>query len=122
MSPKIPRDTEHHEDKPVDVNIVPASMPLFLQNVTEDERMRMERRLVRKIDLRLLIMVIVIYILNYLDRNNIASAKLAGMQSDLGLHGSQYEVRQQDSNIVINLLTIADIRQHPFCWIYSDAR
>jgi hypothetical protein len=35
----------------------------------------MERKLVRNVDLRLLIMILVMYILNYLDRNNYASAK-----------------------------------------------
>lgn len=46
--------------------------------------------LVRKIDLRLLPMVILMYILNYLDRNNIAAARLAGLESDLSLTGTQY--------------------------------
>jgi len=31
------------------------------------------------------------YILNYLDRNNIAAARLAGLEKDLKLHGSQYQ-------------------------------
>jgi MFS family permease len=31
------------------------------------------------------------YILNYLDRNNIASARLAGLETDLKLTSSQYE-------------------------------
>jgi hypothetical protein len=52
----------------------------------------MERKMIRKVDFRLLTMTILMYILNYLDRNNIASAKLAGMQTDLKLHGNQYEV------------------------------
>lgn len=32
------------------------------------------------------------YILNYLDRNNIAAARLAGLEKDLNLHGSQYQL------------------------------
>lgn len=31
------------------------------------------------------------YILNYLDRNNIAAARLAGLEQDLQLVGSQYQ-------------------------------
>lgn len=31
------------------------------------------------------------YILNYLDRNNIAVAKLYGLPEDLGLVGAQYQ-------------------------------
>jgi sugar phosphate permease len=69
----------------------PAESSPF-DNMTEDERNRMERKMIRKVDFRLLTMTILMYILNYLDRNNIASAKLAGMQTDLKLHGNQYEV------------------------------
>lgn len=36
-------------------------------------------------------MVIVMYILNYLDRNNISTAKLAGLQTDLHLVGNEYQ-------------------------------
>lgn len=32
------------------------------------------------------------YILNYLDRNNISTAKLAGLQTDLHLVGDQYQL------------------------------
>ena len=35
-------------------------------------------------------MIILMYILNYLDRNNIASAKLAGIVTDLNLSSVQY--------------------------------
>lgn len=65
---------------------------LPFENMTDSERSLMERKMIRKVDFRLLTMTILMYILNYLDRNNIASAKLAGMQTDLRLHGNQYEV------------------------------
>lgn len=89
----------------------------------------MERKMIRKVDVRLLTMTILMYILNYLDRNNIASAKLAGMQTDLRLHGNQYEVIppkharmcQHHSNARCADST-QDSRQHPFRWLYSDAR
>lgn len=68
------------------------SESLSFQDMTDSERNLMERKMIRKVDVRLLTMTILMYILNYLDRNNIASAKLAGMQTDLRLHGNQYEV------------------------------
>ncbi|KAJ5088486.1 Major facilitator superfamily domain general substrate transporter [Penicillium angulare] len=64
--------------------------PPYVAGLDAEERIRAEKALVRKIDLRLLPMIIIMYILNYLDRNNIASARLAGLESDLGLHGNQY--------------------------------
>ncbi|KAI5777933.1 major facilitator superfamily domain-containing protein [Geopyxis carbonaria] len=51
----------------------------------------LERTLVRKIDARLLPMVVLMYILNYLDRNNIAAARLAGLEDELALTGTQYQ-------------------------------
>ena len=65
--------------------------PPLVRDLSADERARLERALVRKIDLRLLPMIILMYILNYLDRNNIASARLAGLETDLGLVGTQYQ-------------------------------
>lgn len=49
-----------------------------------------EIALVRKLDRRILPMLCVMYFLNYLDRNAIASARLDNLEEDLGLHGSQY--------------------------------
>jgi hypothetical protein len=80
------------------------SESLSFQQMTDDERKLMERRMIRKVDFRLLTMTILMYILNYLDRNNIASAKLAGMQTDLRLHGNQYEV-----------MPLQLTRNHPVC-------
>lgn len=85
--------------------------PPLVQALTADERKRMERTLVRKIDFRLLPPVIIMYIMvccrpfkdtcilannfqNYLDRNNIATARLSGkvgLQEDLNMTDSQYE-------------------------------
>ena len=64
--------------------------PTYVKNLSADERKRAERALVRKIDFRLIPPIVIMYILNYLDRNNIASARLAGLEDELKLHGSQY--------------------------------
>ncbi|KAG6887742.1 hypothetical protein C0995_013216 [Termitomyces sp. Mi166 len=49
------------------------------------ERLEAERKLVRKLDWRLLPTIAVIYIMNYIDRNGITTARLKGMEQDLGL-------------------------------------
>ncbi|KAJ5167502.1 uncharacterized protein N7482_006283 [Penicillium canariense] len=64
--------------------------PAYVAGLSPEEREKAEKALVRKIDIRLLPMIIVMYILNYLDRNNIAAARLAGLEKDLGLVGNQY--------------------------------
>lgn len=67
------------------------AMPPTLAVIPEEELARMEKKLVRKIDARLMPAVIIMYLLNYIDRNNIASARLGGLEEDLGLQGSQYQ-------------------------------
>ncbi|MCJ1369316.1 hypothetical protein MMC20_000526 [Loxospora ochrophaea] len=65
--------------------------PPLVRDLSTEDRHRLEQRLVRKIDFRLLPIVILMYIMNYLDRNNIASARLAGLESDLKLVGDEYQ-------------------------------
>ncbi|KAM7217662.1 putative transporter [Rhypophila decipiens] len=54
-----------------------------------EERAAIEANLKRKLDLRCSLFVL-IYIMNYLDRNNIAAARLKGLQDDLKLDNTQY--------------------------------
>ncbi|KAJ4524882.1 hypothetical protein HRR83_000520 [Exophiala dermatitidis] len=68
-----------------------AEAPAYIQSLTPEQRAAAEKALVRKIDIRLIPTVIIIYILNYLDRNNIAAARLAGLEDELKLHGTQYQ-------------------------------
>lgn len=49
-----------------------------------------EKKLLRKIDLRLMPILWVMYILNYVDRTNIGNAKISGMSKDLHLDDSRY--------------------------------
>jgi len=62
---------------------------------TDDEfggheaRKQLEKKLLRKLDLRMSILI-VIYILNYIDRNNASAARLRGFESDLHLVGQQF--------------------------------
>jgi len=51
-----------------------------------------ERRLWRKVDLRLLPILTVMYLCSFLDRGNIGNAKLAGLVSQLHLVGNQYNI------------------------------
>ncbi|KAH8891484.1 MFS general substrate transporter [Thozetella sp. PMI_491] len=60
------------------------------QAMSEEQFLAADKSLKRKLDLRLLACVWVIFILNYLDRNNIAAAKVAGIDKSLGLSSTQY--------------------------------
>ena len=49
-------------------------------------------KVLRKMDLRLMPMLTVLYLLCFLDRGNIGNAKIQGMDTDLNLVGSQYNI------------------------------
>lgn len=69
----------------------PNGAPAYVRNLAPEDRKRIETSLRRKVDTRLLPMIVLIYIMNYLDRNNIAAAKLAGLETDLNLTGDQFQ-------------------------------
>ncbi|KAH0539066.1 hypothetical protein FGG08_004364 [Glutinoglossum americanum] len=50
-----------------------------------------ERRVVRKLDRRLVPLLAVLYLLSVLDRSNIGNARIAGMSAYLHLSGSRYD-------------------------------
>ncbi|KAJ0314170.1 hypothetical protein Brms1b_007134 [Colletotrichum noveboracense] len=66
-------------------------LPELLRDLSEDELKDLEKKLIRKVDMRMLPTMILIYIMNYLDRNAIGSARLGGLEKDLGLTGSEFQ-------------------------------
>lgn len=51
-----------------------------------------EKRLVRRIDLRVLPFLCALYALSLIDRSSISAAKIVGMAVDLELTGNQYNI------------------------------
>ncbi|KAK4611753.1 hypothetical protein CLAFUW4_12918 [Fulvia fulva] len=49
-----------------------------------------EKKLVRKLDLHIVPVVMLLYLLSFLDRVNIGNARLYGLESDLSMVGNQY--------------------------------
>ncbi|KAK1144082.1 hypothetical protein N8T08_005744 [Aspergillus melleus] len=99
--------TENLEHVTVQENVLPQLDPA--------RRAAAEKSLKWKLDLRCSIFVL-IYIMNYLDRNNISAARLKGLQEDLSLTNTQfstclsilyvgYILMQVPSNMVINRIS-----------------
>ncbi|KAK4569459.1 hypothetical protein LTR86_003222 [Recurvomyces mirabilis] len=90
-----------HADIKVDakefVDVDPA-----VYDIGHGDRETLEKKLLRKIDLRMMPLMMLIYVLNYLDRNNLATARLGSFEKDIGLHGTQY-------NTVISLFFVGYI-------------
>ncbi|ETS75144.1 hypothetical protein PFICI_13628 [Pestalotiopsis fici W106-1] len=49
-----------------------------------------EKKILRKMDMRLIPMLALLYLLSFLDRGNIGNAKIEGLQEDLGMTSDQY--------------------------------
>lgn len=50
------------------------------------------RRLLRKVDLRVLPILSFLYLLAFIDRSNLGNARVAGLEDDLALTGTQYNL------------------------------
>jgi MFS family permease len=64
--------------------------PESLRNLSQEELAAMNKKLVRKIDLLILPTIGILYILNYIDRQNLGAAKLEGIEKDLHLSTAQF--------------------------------
>jgi hypothetical protein len=71
-------------------DVPPAEQrPSSLAVMDPTRRAAVEKSMKRKLDLRCSLFIL-IYIMNYLDRNNIAAARLRGLEDDLDLSGTEY--------------------------------
>ncbi|GAA5860919.1 hypothetical protein JCM8547_003888 [Rhodosporidiobolus lusitaniae] len=73
-----------------------------LMLLSEEDFKKEERKLLRKIDFTLMPTLFVLLVLNYLDRNALASARVQGIEADLGMVGNQF-------NTAISLLFVGYI-------------
>ncbi|KAF8839409.1 MFS general substrate transporter [Paxillus ammoniavirescens] len=71
------------------VGIQPAPDDFVL--LAEGNRKAAERNLVRKLDLRLMPTIVIIYLMNYIDRVAITAARLKGLETDLHMTDVQYD-------------------------------
>lgn len=108
-------DVEKKEPLPGDqdaVELATIRSAIMVGSWTEAE----ERALVRKTDLRIFPIMITLFILNFVDRNNFANARLKGLEEDLNITDVQYQTcisillvgyvcMQIPSNMILNKLT-----------------
>ncbi|KAN0081222.1 Major facilitator superfamily domain containing protein [Tylopilus felleus] len=93
-----------------------------------EARQATERRLLRKLDFRLLPTIVIIFLMNYIDRVAITSARLKGLQTDLGLSDIQYDTvvailyasycpAQIPSNMALNYVSrLVTFPRHSIGW------
>ncbi|CAN9417370.1 unnamed protein product [Alternaria alternata] len=60
----------------------------FYINYSDEQR----KRVIHKVDIRLVPMLAILYLISHIDRANIGNAKIEGMVTDLGLDGVQWNI------------------------------
>lgn len=80
-------DDEHIEARP-DAHPDESRIREEFANLSDEDRITIEKRLKRKLDLRLFPCLLIFYILNYIDRNALPAARLLGLEDDLKLQGT----------------------------------
>ncbi|KAH7383871.1 major facilitator superfamily domain-containing protein [Pyrenochaeta sp. MPI-SDFR-AT-0127] len=114
----VKRDITSRDDKKIeDLNekTSTASGELEAQQVEYDEKEA--QRVLRKVDLRLVPMLSLLYLVAFIDRSNIGNAKIAGMTTDLNMPSSTlqyntavtiffipYTLLEVPSNIVLKMM------------------
>lgn len=93
---KIPKDDSKSLEEIDQVDATgydhhPLVMPAGLASLSEAEYHSLGKRATFKMDIVIMPCMVIMYVLNYLDRQNIASAKLASFVEDLGLSAVDYQ-------------------------------
>ncbi|EME42552.1 hypothetical protein DOTSEDRAFT_73412 [Dothistroma septosporum NZE10] len=73
------------------LNIVHKDTAVHVGGLTDEEKVT-EKKLRKKIDTLIMPLVVLVYLMNYIDRNNYAAARLQGLETDLGLSQTQYQL------------------------------
>ncbi|KAL4889974.1 putative MFS transporter [Aspergillus ambiguus] len=82
-----------HEDQPPAYRPPASKLDLFEdpdEGLSAEEREKIDRALVWKLDLKLIPWLSLLYLISFLDRTNIGNAKLDGLVEDLGMSNAQY--------------------------------
>ncbi|KAG2136487.1 sugar transporter [Suillus bovinus] len=90
------------DEKAVDTIDVIDKVPIGVHCRARDD---LERRLLRKLDLRMSVLLI-LQTLNLIDRTNVSNARLQGFEQDLHLHGAQYATTLSILFVGYNLMQV----------------
>ncbi|KZT63416.1 MFS general substrate transporter [Daedalea quercina L-15889] len=85
------------EKDKIDILEIPAERELSLARADDEElppklTTEQERRLWRKVDMRIVPILTIMYLCSFLDRGNIGNAKLQGLTTQLDLTGNRYNI------------------------------
>jgi hypothetical protein len=106
-SPKAMDEKSLHEDE-VSKSLADPMLAIYIEYAAQTPQWKAHHtsRLLRKVDVRLLPLLILMYLLNFLDRSNLAQARLGTLEKDLGMKGT-------DFNLATSILFVVSLPIHP---------
>lgn len=74
--------------------VPPEQRELYLQFQSKDDEWKEyhSKKLLRRLDFRLLPLIVLMYLLNFLDRSNLAQARLGTLEEDLDMDGTDFNL------------------------------
>jgi hypothetical protein len=81
-------------DNPMFKGVSVEKQHLYLSYAAKDDEWKAfhTKKLLRKVDVRLLPLLILMYLLNFLDRSNLAQARLGSLEEDLQMTGTDFNL------------------------------
>ncbi|KAK7709908.1 hypothetical protein SLS64_006153 [Diaporthe eres] len=86
----LPASEHVHDHDILDEKAI-AETADHLRKLTPEELV-IEKKLRKKIDLLIMPLCVLVYLMNYIDRNNYAAARLQGLEEDLNMTDEQYQI------------------------------
>lgn len=98
-------DNSIHQEEDPKHNVDPM-LAVYLEIAAKDDQWKAlhTKKLLRKVDFRLLPLLALMYLLNFLDRSNLAQARLGSLEKDLNMKGN-------DFNLVTSILFVVRVIQ-----------
>lgn len=89
-APAAPATNEPNSSLAVEPN--PQAWAERFTSNGDEWRRTYERKLLRKVDTRLMPTLVIMYLLNFLDRSNLAQARQGTLEADLGMKGTDFNL------------------------------
>jgi hypothetical protein len=93
-------------DNPIFKGVSVEKHRLYLSYASKDDEWKSfhTKQLLRKVDIRLLPLLILMYLLNFLDRSNLAQARLGTLEEDLKMKGTDFNLATSILFVVSKLM------------------
>jgi len=86
----LAKDNVKYVESAIDLTLQELPLPQELRHLDRGAIHALDRKVTKRLDMTLLPVVVLLFLLNILDRNNIANAKTVGLPKTLHITNEQY--------------------------------